>query len=236
MLFRSLILASASPRRRQLLSWLNLPFEVHVADIDETPLAHEAPGDYTLRLAKTKAEVVAQRLDGENSDSYWVLASDTTVSLDGEILGKPLDETMAYDMLTRLRGRSHQVFTAVALARPELALNSSRSQTETEAIIAELCVVDVPMRAYSDAEMTVYIQSGDPMDKAGAYAIQHAGFHPVEHLDGCFAAVMGLPLCHVMRLLKRAGVELSANMPAHCLDGLGYNCSIAGQIYPIFKP
>ncbi len=232
-----LILASASPRRRQLLSWLKLPFEVCVADIDETPLANETPGDYTLRLARLKAKAVAERPGDKNSEPCLILASDTTVSLDGEILGKPADETMAYDMLSRLRGRCHQVFTAVALTRSNPAGEyPSQSQIMSTDIIAELCVVDVPMRAYSDAEMAAYIQSGDPMDKAGAYGIQHAGFHPVEHLNGCFAAVMGLPLCHVLRLLQRAGIVLSVNMPLHCRDGLGYNCSIADQIYPIQEP
>ncbi|MCE1252973.1 MAG: Maf family protein [Anaerolineae bacterium] len=217
-----LILASASPRRRQLLSWLNLPFEINVADIDETPLPGESPDVYTLRLAQAKAEAVASRLN-PMSDADLILASDTTVSLDGEILGKPADERVARDMLTRLRGRKHQVFTAVALFIPGKTL------------LAELCTVDVPMRVYSDAEIAAYISSGDPMDKAGAYAIQHAGFHPVDKLDGCFAAVMGLPLCHVMRLLHQAGNPLSLNMPAHCLEGLGYNCTIAARIYPIYK-
>jgi septum formation protein len=215
-----LILASSSPRRRQLLSWLSLPFEISVADIDETPYPAENPGAYTLRLASAKAAAVANRLSAI-SEAALILASDTTVSIDGEILGKPVNAQHAREMLALLRGRTHQVYTAIVLARfnqPELT---------------ELCVVDVPMRRYSDDEMADYIASGDPLDKAGAYAIQHTGFHPVERLGGCYASVMGLPLCHVLRLFDRAGLPVVINMVGHCREEFNYDCPVANQIYKV---
>jgi septum formation protein len=213
-----LILASSSPRRRQLLSWVGLPFDISVADIDETPFPAEDPGKYTLRLASAKAMTVAGRLPAL-SEADLILASDTTVSVDGDILGKPLHAQEARTMLTRLRGRTHQVFTAVALLR----LN--------QPVLTELCVVDVPMRRYSADEMETYIATGDPLDKAGAYAIQHSGFHPVEGLGGCYAAVMGLPLCHVLRLLAHSGLAFPNQMPQHCRAEFAYDCPVARQIY-----
>ncbi len=119
-------------------------------------------------------------------------------------------------MLRQLRGRTHQVYTAIAIYRPD-----------DEMMEIELCISDVPMRAYSDAEMDVYIQSGDPLDKAGGYAIQHAGFHPVENFSGCFASVMGLPICHVVRALKKMGLAVDADMPRFCQSSLDYECTIS---------
>lgn len=214
-----LILASSSPRRRQLLGWLGLPFEISVADIDESPLAAEKPDVYTLRLAQEKAAAVLAKNHYQAGD--LILASDTTVAIDEQILGKPLNNAEAERMLRDLCGRTHQVLTAVALARPD------------QAPLTEVCRVEVPMRDYSEAEMLAYIASGDPLDKAGAYAIQHSGFHPVEHLEGCFAAVMGLPLCHVLRLLQQAGVTLpDVEMAQHCQAKLEYSCQVYRQIYP----
>ena len=113
---------------------------------------------------------------------------------EGQILGKPADAYEAESMLRRLRGREHQVFTALAVVR------------RSEGFLAlDWCVTDVPMRTYSDEEMCAYIATGDPLDKAGAYAIQHPDFSPVAELQGCFANVMGLPLCHVERTLMQAG-------------------------------
>ena len=218
-----LILASNSPRRRQLLSWLGLTFEVSAANIDESPRPDEPPDGYTCRLAQEKAAVVAANCTAADI----ILASDTTVAVFdegskvGSILGKPADAAEAEGMLRRLHGRKHQVYTAVSLAIPG-------KQTLTE-----LCSTDVKMRAYNDAEMTTYIHSGDPMDKAGAYAIQHAGFHPVEQVEGCFASVMGFPLCHVLCLLDQVGIIPPINVPRYCLTELGYDC----KVYPlIYKP
>ena len=180
MLQPSLILASSSPRRRQLLTMTGRAFSIQSASIDETPLPEEHPVAYVLRLARQKARASA---DGVPPGSL-ILAADTTVADEDGLLGKPADPAEAAAMLRRLRGRTHQVYTAVALFEPD-----------SGNLRSEHCRTDVHMRDYSDAEMQVYIDSGDPLDKAGAYAIQHTGFHPVDRIDGCYANVVGLPVC-----------------------------------------
>lgn len=210
-----LILASNSPRRRQLFSLGGWDFQVVVTDVDETPLADEPPRDYVLRLAQAKARAIQPRAESE----ALIVGSDTTVALDDSIFGKPADEAEAERMLKHLRGRTHQVYTA-------LALHDRRSgQTLTE-----LSITDVPMRNYSDDEISAYIQTGDPMDKAGAYAIQHRGFRPVEAMQGCYAGVMGLPLCHLVRALRRFDVYPSADVPAACQSFLNYSCPVSSAI------
>ncbi len=196
-----LILASASPRRRALVAELGLPFEVDHADVDETPLPPEAAGDYTARLALAKARAVAAR-----HGHGLVLGADTTVILDGQVLGKPPDTAAAEAMLWALRGRRHEVTTALALV--DAADGRCWTDSETTAVW---------MRAYSAAEIRVYVASGDPLDKAGAYAIQHAGFHPVDRIEGSRTNVIGLPLPLTAQLLRRAGLpppELPPEPPA----------------------
>ena len=177
------ILASNSPRRRQLLALTDLEFSTRPADVDETPLDDEPADEYVKRLAAEKARVVAVQVALDplviDSDSL-VIAADTTVVDGNQILGKPVDNQDAAHMLWQLRGCSHQVYTAIAVL-----MNGE--------LLVECCCTDVPMRNYSDAEIQTYIESGDPLDKAGAYAIQHPGFHPVENLQGCYANVVGLP-------------------------------------------
>ncbi|PKO15918.1 MAG: septum formation protein Maf [Chloroflexi bacterium HGW-Chloroflexi-10] len=209
------ILASNSPRRRELLTLFGHAFSVQPADVDESQLPEEDPGVYVSRLAHTKACTVAARQEQPG----LVLAADTTVADGDTILGKPQDAEEACSMLRQLRGRSHQVYTAVAMALPGC-----------ETIALELCQSQVPMRAYSDAELEAYVSSGDPLDKAGAYAIQHAGFHPVEHFSGCFASVMGLPLCHVARSLPSLNVLVEVDIARACQAYLGYSCSIARDV------
>ena len=205
----NLILASNSPRRRQLLGLTGLDFSVHPADVDETPLDAEPANVYVQRLAASKARVVGAQA---TLDSL-VIAADTTVVDGNQILGKPVDNEDAARMLRQLRGRTHQVYTAIAVLR------------NTE-LMVECCCTDVPMRHYSDAEMQAYIESGDPLDKAGAYAIQHPGFHPVENLQGCYANVVGLPLCHLVRALRKFDIELASGLPSACQSTLGYECPI----------
>jgi septum formation protein len=208
------ILASTSPRRRELFALAGWSFETKPASIDETPLPGEIPADYVLRLAVTKAREVA----GQAQSDQLVLAADTIVADGDTLLGKPVDARQAAAMLVRLHGRVHQVYTAIALLDPA-----------SGALMSDLCVSQVPMRAYSYAEMEAYIATGDPLDKAGAYAIQHAGFHPVEKFAGCFASVMGLPLCHIARTLQKMGVNPNGRDVAQaCQAHLGYIC-------PIFK-
>jgi MAF protein len=197
------ILASGSPRRRELLASLGIHFEVIKSDIDETQGANEAPYDYVRRLSIEKAETITAKL----SEAAYVLAADTVVILAadtlgvtdaGAILGKPVDAADARAMLRRLRGRDHVVCTALTL----LALGSIPQR------LTELTRTTVTMRDYSDDEIDAYVASGDPFDKAGGYAIQHEGFHPVERIDGSYSNVVGLPLETLTALLERIGVDV----------------------------
>lgn len=205
----TLILASNSPRRRQLLGLTGWDFVISVADVDESLRENESPADYVLRLAETKARAVTA-----NAGDF-ILAADTTVVDGSEILGKPQDEAEAVSMLTRLRGRTHQVYTGIALLR-----------ISDDSLLTDLCVTDVPMRAYSDEEIRSYVATSDPFDKAGAYAIQHPVFRPVINMSGCYASVMGLPLCHVVRLMRRLDVQPNADVPASCQKLLEYDCPV----------
>ena len=185
-------LASTSPRRRQLLEQLGLRFEVLAVDVDETPLPGEAPADYVLRLARTKAETAAHRL---GNPAAPVLAADTAVVLETAILGKPRDREDGLAMLARLSGRRHQVLSAVALwraGRLDTALRRS----------------EVRFRGISAQEARSYWESGEPADKAGGYAIQGMGALFVEHLEGSYSGVMGLPLFETAELLQKAGLRV----------------------------
>ncbi|MBN1430551.1 MAG: septum formation protein Maf [Anaerolineae bacterium] len=212
---KTLTLASASPRRRELLALLGFPFEVSPADIDESPHPNESPEDYARRLSIEKAWEVARPIDG----SVLVLAADTIVVDGADVLGKPRDDDDAFVILSRLRGRIHQVYTAITL------FDMAAGRT-----ITDLAGSPVQMRDYSDDEIADYIAGGDPFDKAGAYAIQHKGFHPVEHFDHCMANVMGLPLCHIVRSLRQIDIDLSNDVPAACQTHIGYQCLVFQQI------
>jgi len=209
----SLILASNSPRRRHLLALANWNFVVSVADVDEGQYENESPADYVLRLAETKARAIKADMD------QIILAADTTVVDGSEIRGKPKDNAEAVKMLTQLRGRTHQVYTGVALLRVSDGF-----------LLTDLCVTDVPMRAYSDEEIRSYVATGDPLDKAGAYAIQHPEFSPVASMNGCYASVMGLPMCHVVRMMRKMEVEPNADVPMNCQKFLEYDCPVFESI------
>lgn len=210
-----LLLASNSPRRKQLLALGNWNFNIVVSDVDESQLADETPKDYVLRLAQAKALAVVAKAHPENI----IIGSDTAVVDGDEILGKPKDEMDAVRMLKQLRGHTHQVFTGVAVYR-----------VDGESMLTELCVTDVPMRNYSDDEIQSYVKTGDPLDKAGAYAIQHPDFQPVESMSGCYASVMGLPMCHVLRTLKKLDVYAMADVPLGCQTLLNYQCPVSNEI------
>ncbi len=213
-----LLLASNSPRRKQLFALGNWTFNVIVSDVDESQQAGEAPREYVLRLAQAKALAVAEKADPENI----IIGSDTAVVDGDEILGKPKDEEDAGRMLKQLRGHTHQVFTGVAVYR-----------VDDGTMLTELCVTDVPMRAYSDVEIQAYVKTGDPLDKAGAYAIQHPDFQPVESMNGCYASVMGLPMCHVLRTLRKLDVHPQADVPLACQSLLNYQCRVSSEILRI---
>ncbi len=218
-----LLLASQSPRRRELLSFTGLGFDVASADVDECILPDEKPADYVLRLAESKARASASQPSpsalSQGERGLIVIGSDTAVVDAGEILGKPRDTREAELMLRQLRGRTHQVYTAIAVW-----------DETSDKVFSELCISDVPMREYSDDEMVAYIQTGDPMDKAGGYAIQHPDFKPVKEFTGCFASVMGLPLCHLVRSLKKAGIDAKTDIPLACQSSLEYECTISDAI------
>ncbi len=182
------VLASQSPRRRELLTLVGIAHEVRPADIDETYLAGEAPAPHAERLAREKVAVVSRDVP-----DALVIGSDTIVVVDGEVLGKPRDEAHAAEMLARLSGRSHTVITAIAVEwRGEI-----RSAVER---------VGVTFHPLTADEIDAYIATREPMDKAGAYGIQGYGATIVERVDGDYFAVMGLPLQRLVRLMGELGV------------------------------
>jgi septum formation protein len=196
-------LASRSPRRRDLLKQVGVPFELLLlredlrrgVDVDETPLADESAGVYVLRIARLKAEMAVRQIAYRNLPQKPVLAADTTVVFDGEIIGKPDDAEHAARMLRALSGREHQVLTAVAVAL--------REQVETQ-----ISVSSVWFRELSDAEVRRYCASGEPLDKAGAYAIQGRAGAFVTRITGSYTGIMGLPLAETVELLQKFSVPL----------------------------
>ena len=207
-----LILASASPRRKDLLRALGVPFRVLPSRVDEVPRPGESPTRFVARAAFEKAEEVAGR-----RPSSWVLSADTIVVVDGEILGKPKDLHDAERMLKLLRGRDHIVYTGLC------ARQNAKKWTR-------IVQTTITMRPYSDADIAAYIATGNPLDKAAAYAIQHNGFRPVANVSGCYANVMGLPLCHLARTLRAMKVEPMADVPTACQSHLRYSCPVFADI------
>ena len=183
------ILASQSPRRRELLNLVGIAHEVQPADIDESYLAGERPREHAERLARGKAAVIAAR-----EPSAVIIGSDTIVVVDGEVLGKPVGDLDAVRMLARLAGRSHTVITSVAVAW----------RGEIHSSVEE---VDVTFHPLTRAEIDAYIATREPMDKAGAYGIQGYGATIVSRVDGDYFAVMGLPLQRLTRVLASLGIR-----------------------------
>ncbi len=184
-----LVLASGSPRRRQLLSQLGLEFDIEHPDVDETVRRDEAPQDYVVRLSQSKAEAVFSRLDS----NQVIIAADTTVELAGNILGKPESKDDGIAMLTALSGSEHHVYTGVTIRQ--------------EARIESLCIGSlVRFRQLSDEEMDYYWETGEPVDKAGGYGLQGIGAAFVETLNGSYTNVIGLPLSEVVVLLREFGI------------------------------
>ncbi len=196
----TLYLASGSPRRRELLTQIGVPFLTQIAPIDENALPDEAPLAYVERLARAKAQVGLVALP--STEQAVVLGADTAVVLDGRILGKPADRDEALSTLRALSGRTHQVLTAVALASAERA--------EARVVISE-----VSFRSLCDAELEAYWASGEPCDKAGSYGIQGLAAVFVSRLQGSYSAVVGLPLCETAEMLEAFAIKCWQQVPVH---------------------
>lgn len=207
---KQILLASASPRRRELLKLLGLEFSTISTNADETRVDDENAPAMVERLSRVKARAAHAQYP-----EALIIAADTDVELDGAILGKPHDADTARAMLYALRSRAHNVFTGLTLA--------DEVKVETELVHSR-----VHMREYGDAEIETYIASGDPFDKAAGYAVQHQDFKPVARVDGCFANVMGLPLCRLYHALAR-----HADLPAPTLDCIMHpeqNCTVERMV------
>ncbi len=239
-----IILASNSPRRKQLLAFGGWSFQVSPVDIDEGVRVGEKPDAYVLRLSKEKAQAARLLLSHREQIGDVIVSADTSVVLcinqdNSEavrslpefiqygnqstssrlILGKPSSEKHAEQILHLLRNQTHQVYTGITAMRIVDREMQSR-----------LVTTDVPMRDYSDSEMRAYIKSGDPFDKAGAYAIQHRDFHPAQELHGCYANVMGLPVCHLAVMLRKFNLDFQSGIAEKCLEAFDYSCPISKQV------
>ena len=178
-------------------------------------LESEDPEQYVQRIAELKSRVKLE----EASAHDFIISADTIVVLKGKILGKPKDSLDASDMLVSMRAGEHWVMTAIAIRHTDFRIAH-----------LELCKSKVRMRDYSDEEIQSYVDSGDPLDKAGAYAIQDRGFHPTEDFRGCIASVMGMPLCHLERLLRRSQDYEYTDWPSICQKKLEYRCPITSRV------
>ena len=212
---RKFWLASNSPRRREMLAWMDWNLEASAANIDENRHSEESVQEYVLRIAAEKAVNPIPRVGSDDI----IIAADTIVVLDEEMLGKPTDEREAFKMLSQLRAREHWVMTAIAVR-----------SGGTEYVHQDICRTRVQMREYTDEEIKQYIASGDPMDKAGAYAIQSTIFHPAVDFNGCFASVMGLPLCHLERTLQKFSIYELSGLAIICQNHLKYKCLITDRV------
>ena len=189
-----LVLASASPRRRELIERLGLAFEVLPADVDESPVRGEAPADMALRLAEAKALAIAHV-----RPTAVVIGSDTIVVIDGRVLGKPADEEDAVRMLLHLRGREHRVETGIAVVAPPA------DGAKAARVASSTVGVAVRFRSFDEDFARAYVRTREPLDKAGAYGIQGFGSALVERIDGDYFAVMGLPVARMLEHLEELG-------------------------------
>jgi septum formation protein len=195
----TLFLASESPRRAELLRQIGVEFESHAVNIDESQYSNESARDYVCRIAQSKAQIAMEQLAMESlttdHQEFIVLGADTTIALEDDIIGKPVDRDHCQCILRRLSARQHQVLTAVAVA--------SRNGTELR-----LTQNQVSFRSLTDQEIDSYCASAEPMDKAGAYAIQGKAAVFIDRLDGSYSSVMGLPLFETAELLQAAGITI----------------------------
>jgi septum formation protein len=200
---KRIYLASRSPRRRELLKQIGVNFELlllredagRTADVDETPLPGELPRDYALRIAEAKADVAVRQMAQRGLRAKPVLAADTTVVFEDQIVGKPLDAGHAERILQAFSGREHQVISAVALAYKEK-------------LESRISVSTVRFRKLGETEIRLYVAGGEPVGKAGAYAIQGRAAAFIVRIDGSYSGIMGLPLAETADLLQNAGIEI----------------------------
>ncbi|MEI7917139.1 MAG: Maf family protein [Methylophilaceae bacterium] len=188
-------LASRSPRRAELLQQIGIQFVVLPSDIDETPHLDELSDDYVLRLAAEKAQTCYDCLIAQSMAIYPVLAADTTVSIDGKIIGKPQDDDDAFQMLSAISGRWHEVHTGIAVAT-------------REGVKVAISTTNVEMAKLSNEMILAYVASGEPRDKAGAYGIQGLAGALVKRIEGSYSGVMGLPIYETALLLRQAGISI----------------------------
>jgi septum formation protein len=189
------ILASGSPRRRELLTWAGVEFEILVSDIDETPIKKESPSKMVSRLSEEKAKAVAQLLMGKHQDAVIISADTTVVSPRGKILGKPVDLKEAYQMISELQGKTHQVLTGYSVLKVK--------NGKIKKIISKVVKTAVTMRKLSPADRKFYLSQGESMDKAGAYAAQGFGMVLIEKINGSYTNVVGLPMNEVLSDLSK---------------------------------
>ncbi len=194
-------------------------FIVMETDIDETLQPGEDPADFVLRLASEKAFAAGKKLAESTLQDVVVIAADTIVVDKEKVLGKPIDAADAKNILGRLKNRTHQVLSGIAVY-----------QLETGKIRSNMVLTEVRMRNYTETEVQEYVNSGDPFDKAGAYAIQSDSFNPAPDFEGCFANVMGLPLCHLSLLLKKENLEIDSRVADRCQESIHYQCPVYSQI------
>jgi len=187
---RRLILASASPRREEMLHMLGIRFSILQSDVDEDPRAGESPEDYALRLSEMKARAVSGMRPG-----HWVLGADTVVTIDGELMGKPRTTDEARGMIRKLSGREHAVITAFTL------VNSEHPELIRRAVASQVRFKNVP-----DDELEWYVATDEPYDKAGGYAVQGKASFLISEIRGSYTNVVGLPLCEVVEALKELGL------------------------------
>jgi MAF protein len=214
---KRLVLASASPRRKELFSLTGWSSEIKTVEIDEQPGPDEAPVSLVTRLASEKGQSASRSI----GDPHLLIAADTIVVDNGQILGKPADSGHAKQILQDLAGKSHRVITALTIV-----------DSDQQTTMLDLCETVVPMRNYSTDEIDDYIATGSPFDKAGAYGIQDDDFHPVatEDMTGCYANVMGLPLCHLLRSLQKMGLQPDSDVPMACQIFTNYKCDVYAEV------
>jgi MAF protein len=216
------LLASQSPRRRALLGLLDGPLEVIVSGADEESGEFDSPADYVRQIAQRKAEATVAKLGTPDDRRRILIAADTTVALGDTIMAKPADAADARRMLRALRGGPHEVYTGLCVI-----------DTGTGVEWTGYHLTRVTMRPYSDEEIERYIATGDPMDKAGAYAIQHATFRPVRALEGCYLGVMGLSVCQLILALRDLGVQVNGDGTGLAAAHDGFACPLLPEALSI---